>query len=293
MQRTINSRRALMLATLVVIGPFSSSSAAARSMQCAPASEGAIEVQDADSFARRAGFLTACSSATCSRAAGPHSRCAKRASFWPGWRGNLVTSGSGSLVLSECSVSSTSSSPEKLYRREPRVRISPTVCALLSINTHIAASSAGRVAPIEGVLSDARLLLFGEHFGKRIEWQAIAHRRIALDDEDLLAAQRPRGAAPLREGARLGAGHRLERQDVAHRGSDAPGELVAQAPARAFGARVLGERIDAERQVRLVAKDAPGILVGKSFSNRWREGIQTPASRRSPTCQMTTPGLAT
>src|SRR3954454_11750808 len=45
MQRTINSRRALMLATLVVIGPFSSSSAVARSMQCAPASEGAIEAQ--------------------------------------------------------------------------------------------------------------------------------------------------------------------------------------------------------------------------------------------------------
>jgi uncharacterized protein (TIGR02246 family) len=49
MERTINSKRALMLAagavTVVAIGPVSPSSAAARSMRCAPASKGTIEAQ--------------------------------------------------------------------------------------------------------------------------------------------------------------------------------------------------------------------------------------------------------
>jgi uncharacterized protein (TIGR02246 family) len=49
MERTINSKRALMLAagavTVVAIGPVSPSSAAAGSMRCAPASERTIEAQ--------------------------------------------------------------------------------------------------------------------------------------------------------------------------------------------------------------------------------------------------------
>ena len=121
---------------------------------------------------------------------------------------------------------------------------------------------AERVAALERIGGDDGLLVLRQHGRQRSERQAIAHGRIALDEEDVPAAQRPGRARPLRGARGLRAGDGLERNHEARGLPDGarelPGELRAH---RAIG-EVLGERIEAGRQVRLVAQDPPRILVG-------------------------------
>ncbi len=118
------------------------------------------------------------------------------------------------------------------------------------------------VAALERVGRDHRLLVLGQHGGQRRERQPVAHRRVAFEEEDVPAAKRPGGAGPLRGGGGLRARLHLERDDVAGGRADAAGELRRELGPRGAVGQVLGQRVEAGGQVRLVPQDRPRILVG-------------------------------
>src|SRR4029453_10461163 len=71
---------------------------------------------------------------------------------------------------------------------------------------------AERVAAVERVPRGVGFLVLGQHFWKRGQRQAVSERGVALDEEDLLAPQRPRGREPRRLVAGLRARGGLQRQ---------------------------------------------------------------------------------
>src|SRR6185369_1276857 len=97
-----------------------------------------------------------------------------------------------------------------------------------------------RAAALERVLRDLCLVLLGQHFRQRGERQPVAQRRIAFDEEDLVAAQRPGRREPMRGVRGLAARGRLERQDVPAGTAESRGDAIAEAAARGLRARVLG-----------------------------------------------------
>ena len=110
--------------------------------------------------------------------------------------------------------------------------------------------------------TDVRVVVLGRRPGQRVERQAKAHRRVAGDQEQLLAAEEPPAARP--SGAGSGDCRTLQRQGVADDARPGPcSKTRASARARSSGPRACSQRIDVDRQPPLRPQVVPDVLVGR------------------------------
>ena len=120
----------------------------------------------------------------------------------------------------------------------------------------VRACVAERVAPSNGSRGDTGSSSFGSHgSGSESSGRRKPSGESPGDQEEVLAAQRPRRALPVRRGRGLRPGRGLQRQDVADRRAMPADELLAQPVARSPALESAASGSTLPRQVGLVAQD--------------------------------------